>query len=118
MSGWQRASQAHIVFWFGTSLVFGMTRRIVRDIILGRSWVNNQVSRPWQKTGDPASLGTNGTIVRDTGQRPGRNYLDTRSPEFTGPARCLGTNRTIVRVMPRRRYWCFFINFFIFNVDI
>jgi len=29
-----------------------------------------------------------------------------------------GINRTIVRVMPRRRYWCFFINFFIFSVDI
>ena len=27
-------------------------------------------------------------------------------------------NRIIVRVMPRRRYWYFFINFFIFNVDI
>jgi len=36
MSGWLRDSQAHIVFWFGISLVFGMTRRIVRVIVPGR----------------------------------------------------------------------------------
>ena len=48
MSGWQRESQVHIVFWFWISLVFGITRRIVRDIKPGRSWVNNQVSSAWR----------------------------------------------------------------------
>tara|TARA_Y100000114_G_scaffold141768_1_gene147792 strand:- start:1708 stop:2061 length:354 start_codon:yes stop_codon:yes gene_type:complete len=117
MSGWQRASQAHIVFWFGISLVFGMTRRIVRDIIPGRSWVNNQVSCTWQKTGDSASLEECRTIVRDTGRRPGGNNLGLRLHYLLGfplPRRmqnnCSGYAQEQVLGI--------FINFFIFSVDI
>ena len=60
MSGWLRDSQAHIVFWFGFSLAFGMTRRIVRVIVPGRWLPGNLVFFTWRSS----CLGEKRAIVR------------------------------------------------------
>ena len=85
-------------------LVFGMTRRIVRVIVPGRSWVNNQVSSAWRSR-QPGNKRNNcsgywaKTEVEITWAPDLQNLLDL-------PA-AWEINRTIVRVTPRRRCWGF-----------